>query len=520
MAEIVQVNGKPAIDYTARDYTSMLAALRDQIPLKLPEWTDFTNEADFGNVLLELFAYVGDILSYYQDRIADECYLRTATSRRSVIDHLRLIGYRMRTASPAAAVLTLSIPGNVEPDGGAVRIHRGAAFATRSNSSQPSIRFEYTGAEDLDLIFKANDSGSPKAAQLTVEEGRLITDEVLGVADGSPGQRYSLGRPGVILRPGGNANEMTSDISCTTREGGQDAQSWLFRETLAYSGNTDRHFSVDIDEYDRATIVFGDQTFGAAPPRGAVVSATYRIGGGIIGNVPAGAIAMIVDEPALTKLTATVTNPTGATGGEDRETIPHAVEHAPRIYRSGDRAVTVPDFEELALTYPGVGKVRAVATAWNTVTLFVAPAGGGGAVSDALELGLKRFFEPRRMLTQTIEIADVDYVAIYVTAEIGIESWYVPENVKADVERAVATLLAFDKVNFGETLYLSRFYDAIQSTEGVMFANITEFRGEGRKPLQAESGRISLSANELPVRPAQKEYKSGINLIDPQGLPT
>ena len=77
--------------------------MRALIPAKLPEWTDHSSEADFGNVLLELFAHMGDILSYYQDRVANESFLGTARTRRSVIEHLRLIGYELATAAPAAA---------------------------------------------------------------------------------------------------------------------------------------------------------------------------------------------------------------------------------------------------------------------------------------------------------------------------------------------------------------------------------------------------------------------------------
>ena len=52
-------------------------------------------------VLIELLAYMADILSYYQDRIANEAFLSTAQERRSVIEHLRLIGYEMPGAAPA-----------------------------------------------------------------------------------------------------------------------------------------------------------------------------------------------------------------------------------------------------------------------------------------------------------------------------------------------------------------------------------------------------------------------------------
>ena len=89
MAEIRQPSGNQVLDYMARDYDSLLAAMRGLIPEKLPEWTDYASEADFGNVLLELFSHMGDIISYYQDRIANESFLGTATERRSIIQHLK-----------------------------------------------------------------------------------------------------------------------------------------------------------------------------------------------------------------------------------------------------------------------------------------------------------------------------------------------------------------------------------------------------------------------------------------------
>jgi hypothetical protein len=61
------------------------------------------------------------------------------------------------------------------------------------------------------------------------------------------------------------------------------------------------------------------------------------------------------------------------------------------------------------------------------------------------------------MLTQIIEVADVDPVPIFVTAEVGIESYFVTEDVVAAIQGAAGRLLAFDKVDFGETVYLSRF---------------------------------------------------------------
>src|ERR1700752_1763407 len=111
MATINLRENRQVIDSLARGYNSFRKALVDLIPAKLPEWTD-RSEADFGIALLELFAYMADILSYYQDRIANEAFLNTAQERRSVINHLRLIGYEMAPAAPSSARLSIIIGNN------------------------------------------------------------------------------------------------------------------------------------------------------------------------------------------------------------------------------------------------------------------------------------------------------------------------------------------------------------------------------------------------------------------------
>ena len=74
---------EPPIDYLAKDYESFRQALLDLVPSRVPQWTD-RHEADLGVALVELLAYVGDQLSYYQDAVANEEFLETARRRSSV----------------------------------------------------------------------------------------------------------------------------------------------------------------------------------------------------------------------------------------------------------------------------------------------------------------------------------------------------------------------------------------------------------------------------------------------------
>jgi len=517
MAEIRQVDGRPVIDYMARDYESLLRAMRELIPQKLPEWQDFGNEADFGNVLLELFAHIGDILSYYQDRVANESFLGTARTRRSVIEHLRLIGYELGTAAPAAATLSLTVPGTVTAT---VTVTKGDAFATKSQKNRPSVRFEYTREAPLIIDFSTltTDPATGRkvfgAAQvgIPIEEGRLIKDELLGTSDGTPNQRFGLAHPRLILRPPGPGQQAGRDVLVVTQLA-TTVDAWTRRESLAFSQAGQRDYLVEIDADDRATVVFGDGDFGLIPVRGTLIRATYRVGGGLAGNVVANAVTTIINAPQLALLGATATNPGPATGGAEREDIAHAVQHAPAVFRSLRRAVTAADYEALGLSFKGVGKVRAVATGWNQVTLYVAPE-GGGKVSDVLEANLKGYFEDKRMLSQLIEISDVDYVPIYVTAEIAVESFYVLADVVARVQQAVADLLAFDRVDFNQNIYLSKFYEESQDIPGVIYVNITEFRrGDQPVPAVEPLGKIALGPNEVPVVPAEADYAPGLKVV-------
>ena len=85
---------EPAIDYLSKDYASFRQLLIDSIPLLNPNWVE-RNVSDLGITLLELLAYEGDHLSYFQDAVANEAYLDTARQRSSAKKHARLVDYPM-----------------------------------------------------------------------------------------------------------------------------------------------------------------------------------------------------------------------------------------------------------------------------------------------------------------------------------------------------------------------------------------------------------------------------------------
>jgi Baseplate J-like protein len=480
-------------DYTNRDYASLLASLLDLADLKLPEWTD-RSENDLGRLLVELFAYVGDELLYYQDRIANEAFLATAVERRSIIDLMALIGYTLATPSPASAKLTIQAPNEAATP---LRVEVGARFATQALPGKPAIEFSYLPVTGLPLEVARDGTGVDLAFELTVLHATQVLNEILGTSTGEPNQSFRLAqRPVLLPRDPDSQDNLRLEV-----DAGGGFQGWAKRGTLLYSHSDDPHFGVQIDDSDEAEIIFGDGTYGRIPPAGSTIRATYLIGGGQEGNV--GPHTITVAKSGV-NVPVTVTNPQAAAGGADRESIEHARVQAPQVFRSLHRAVTAADYAALAQNVPGVARAVAVAPSWNYVDIY-AVASGGLELTDDLRARLLRYFEDRRMVTTLISIRQPVFVSIDLSVEVGVEPTFYRVDVSQRVEEALADLFRIEAQDFGQTFYLSKVFEAVEAVDGVAFARVTTFLGvrsdppgELVDPAAAATGLIQLRPKEFP----------------------
>lgn len=129
----------PEINYLARDYASFRQMMLDRIAVLTPRWTE-RNPADLGIALVEALAYVADYLSYEQDAIATEAYLRTARRRVSVKRHARLIDYVVHDGSNARAWVQIAVRDDVPAFDLQLKTADGspaAAFLTRLSDVPP-----------------------------------------------------------------------------------------------------------------------------------------------------------------------------------------------------------------------------------------------------------------------------------------------------------------------------------------------------------------------------------------------
>ncbi len=97
----------PVLDYLARDAEALRTRLLDRLSALVPGWTD-RSPADPAVMMVELFAYLGDRLAYWQDAVAVEAYLGTARRRTSVRRHARLLDHRLHEGCSARVLVALT----------------------------------------------------------------------------------------------------------------------------------------------------------------------------------------------------------------------------------------------------------------------------------------------------------------------------------------------------------------------------------------------------------------------------
>jgi hypothetical protein len=173
-APLVAQHPSPVLNYTARDYATIRRLLLDRMTLTVPDLSE-RHVPDLGVTLVELLAYAGDQLSYYQDAVATEAYLDTARRRASVRRHARLIDYPMHDGCTARTFVTMEAEWTVT-------------------------------LEEDDYRFVAVELGHLEPLHRP-ELGTVITDEELGALP--PGVAFEIFEPvatgKITLRPEHNA---------------------------------------------------------------------------------------------------------------------------------------------------------------------------------------------------------------------------------------------------------------------------------------------------------------------------
>ncbi len=98
----------PSVDLRNKDFKGFMRVLSEWVKAHNPHWADLS-PASFERVCLELLCHHADMLSYYQDRVANEAFISTATQRHSLRQHATLLGYRLFDGQAGKTVLAFEV---------------------------------------------------------------------------------------------------------------------------------------------------------------------------------------------------------------------------------------------------------------------------------------------------------------------------------------------------------------------------------------------------------------------------
>jgi photosystem II stability/assembly factor-like uncharacterized protein len=107
--------GLPELSYRISDYATvrsrLLARLSQQVPDRPISLRQLTTRAtdDPAIALMDACAVLVEVLTFYQERIANEGYLRTATERRSVLELARMVGYELDPGVAATTMVAFTV---------------------------------------------------------------------------------------------------------------------------------------------------------------------------------------------------------------------------------------------------------------------------------------------------------------------------------------------------------------------------------------------------------------------------
>ncbi|MGB3866325.1 MAG: hypothetical protein WBA29_11940 [Xanthobacteraceae bacterium] len=130
--------GLSAIGYRIGTFATFRETMLEAIFAK-PELAALTSRdsEDYAITLIELFAAMGDVLTFYNERIANELYLRTARERDSVLRQTRLIGYRLNPGLAAQTLLEFGLDAGAE-----TRIRKGLKVMSVPGQDERPQTFE------------------------------------------------------------------------------------------------------------------------------------------------------------------------------------------------------------------------------------------------------------------------------------------------------------------------------------------------------------------------------------------
>ncbi|CAB4152647.1 Baseplate protein J-like [uncultured Caudovirales phage] len=489
------------VNYTARDYDSLRTELINVVKARVPQWTA-DDAADFTLALVESFAYMGDLTSYYIDRAANEATIKTATQKKSLLNFAETIGYKPSGPTPARVVLTFKNNSNTQyvdiPVGTqAVGYLSQGLFTEAYYETLQSVTQLAPGASVDVPAIEGSTSTASNRDPLTYK----VLPVSLGTSNGYAYTEKTISAGGVV------------DGSVIVYVGqGVSFRRWTYVTNMSEYGPNDKVYSTRLNADNSTTILFGDGINGQIPESGDPISAVYRSSTGSYGNIVAKQITTIEFIPGLATPPSylSVTNNDAAFGGADGENLEMIRRNLTNALNTRNRCVTLADYEQLALTVPGTYRTSASSSVYTSVNLYLQPdndysttpglvLGSPTSAWSLLATKVHDILDNRSPANTTISIFPPEYVGLKLEVSLVIGPAYKQRDIKIAAARAILDLntglFSFTNYGFASNVTQSEIIATLMAIPGVLQVDIDALYRDGDSPA---IGNITMAISEIP----------------------
>ena len=210
------------INYLNKDFASLKQSLMNYAKSYFPNsYRDF-NEASPGMMLLEMNAYVGDVLSFYIDQQYREMLLPLAEERRNIINLANMFGYKVKPIVPAYVDLTFSQDLDANENPAEVDYSTGGIFPSGIQviGSDNTIVFETLDVLDFQISQSATDTNTiANTSEAGLATSYTLHREVRAVSGKQKTSQFSIGIPEKFKRITLEDKNIIDIISCIDSNG-------------------------------------------------------------------------------------------------------------------------------------------------------------------------------------------------------------------------------------------------------------------------------------------------------------
>lgn len=457
-------------DYTARDYASIVSAVKSYIATEYPDlvldWEKISPEQLF----LDISAFVSDGNHLYIDAAFSEFFVDSMAEQQSGISLGKWVGYEAPMLTAASVTLnyvftTTGATSDILPRGTTIRDKKGNSWTT--------IEDQVITVAGGTLVFY---------------QGTYVTDTWTGT--GEPNQEFQTSRKGIasnitpiLTLDGNDAVEVESLLNVST--------GWYFESR--FNADTTAQFRL------------GDGVNGNTVSSSVV--AKYFVTKGLEGRVRAGVVKGKLNPTS--EITLTYTNPSAVTDGGNVASIEVIRRAIPAYVSSLNTLVSKEDYRALIDAYPGIQFSSVTFDPLSRKNVYYIMSTSYGPVSEYTLKYLNSYLKGKYQINSSGIFKNIDFAPIILKVKVYLES-------SLDVQKSQkqseinTSILRFFQPGDGDTVYcetgkpirLSDLYGMLENIAGVSYVEIEVFtRKPQLKPVNWTEGSEPIVLDSWAIRP-------------------